>query len=220
MNQCLFLFLWYSFSFRVDAYYLKKKTILSRKETHEPLVEITFANWRRDFFSRLKCQYENLGFVDFGMYRIRETTDAKSVFQIGPIFSELLAKNEYASSVSCDVMEELRIWIYHKTTNISWSTWLMILKLCTVVLLAETHAIHRIHNGAQTTKSRLDRLLLLCFAGLHLSKAAPRISFSCENNSRRTWSSIRHFGPCCLKLLKNIIRDCSSRLCSNERMDV
>ena len=30
----------------------------------------------------------------------------------------------------------------------------------------------------QTTKSRLDRLRLLCFAGLHLSKAAPRISFS------------------------------------------
>ena len=67
----------------------------------------------------LKCQYESLGFVGLGMYRIRETTDAKSVFQIGPIFSELFAKNEYASSVSCDVIEELRIWIYHKTTNIS-----------------------------------------------------------------------------------------------------
>ena len=40
--------------------------------------------------------------------------------------------------------------------------------------------IHRIHkfNGAQTTKSRLDRLLLQRFAGLHLSKSAPGISFS------------------------------------------
>ena len=37
--------------------------------------------------------------------------------------------------------------------------------------------IHRIHNGAQATKLRLDRLLL-SFAGLRLSKAAPGISFS------------------------------------------
>ena len=36
--------------------------------------------------------------------------------------------------------------------------------------------IHRIHNGAQTTKSRL-RSLLLSFAGLYLSKA-PGILFS------------------------------------------
>ena len=36
--------------------------------------------------------------------------------------------------------------------------------------------IHRIHNGAQATKLRLDRLL--SFAGLRLSKAAPGISFS------------------------------------------
>ena len=38
--------------------------------------------------------------------------------------------------------------------------------------------IHRIHNGARTTKSRLDRLLLLSFAALHLSKAATGVSFS------------------------------------------
>ena len=39
-----------------------------------------------------------------------------------------------------------------------------------------TFNIHRIHYGAQTTKSRLDRLLLiLSFAGLRLSKAAPGI---------------------------------------------
>ena len=37
--------------------------------------------------------------------------------------------------------------------------------------------IYRIHNGAQTTKSRLDRLLL-SFAGLRLSTAVPGMSFS------------------------------------------
>ena len=43
-----------------------------------------------------------------------------------------------------------------------------------VILLPQLYiSIHRIHNGAKTTKSRLDRLLLLTFAGLHLSKAAP-----------------------------------------------
>ena len=38
--------------------------------------------------------------------------------------------------------------------------------------------IHRIHNGAQTTKSRPGRLLLLSFEGWRLSKAAPGMSFS------------------------------------------
>ena len=47
-----------------------------------------------------------------------------------------------------------------------------------MAILMAVNRIHRIHNGAQTTKSRLDRLLLLSFAGLHLSKAATGVSFS------------------------------------------
>ena len=49
---------------------------------------------------------------------------------------------------------------------------------CIQMVFTSTDGIHRIHNGAQTTKSRLDRLLLLSFAGLRLSKAAPGVSFS------------------------------------------
>ena len=45
-------------------------------------------------------------------------------------------------------------------------------------MLISFFLIHHIHNGAQATKSKLDRLLLLSLAGLRLSKAAPGISFS------------------------------------------
>ena len=43
--------------------------------------------------------------------------------------------------------------------------------------------MHRIHNGTQTTKWRLDRLLLLSFTGLRLSKADSGMSFSVKTTA-------------------------------------
>ena len=40
------------------------------------------------------------------------------------------------------------------------------------------YVIHCFHNDTQNTNLRLDWLLLLSFAGLCLSKAAPGMSFS------------------------------------------
>ena len=47
----------------------------------------------------------------------------------------------------------------------------MVMMLKTMMMVTVKN-IHRIHNGAQNTRSRLDSLLLLSFAGLRLSKAA------------------------------------------------
>ena len=43
----------------------------------------------------LKCLYENPGFVDFVIYRIR--LEKKHAKKIGPIFTELLSENEYTN---------------------------------------------------------------------------------------------------------------------------
>ena len=57
--------------------------------------------------------------------------------------------------------------------------WLNFKCFC-VMIFQHIHVcvLYHIHNGAQTTKSRLDRLLFPSFAGLQVSKATPGMSFS------------------------------------------
>ena len=77
-------------------------------------------------------------------------------------------------------------WLFQTRTLFVTPPFGRILIPCTRLATRSRRAkfIHRIHNGAQNTSSRLDRLLLLSFAGqLHLSKAASGMSFSARTTA-------------------------------------